>query len=144
MRAIVWIAFALSACSVASQQPSAAQPTIEAKAVSDLANAATSPRLRVDSEHPGLVLGGLQRAQIQHALSGHMDQAVHCLDGRTGTVDVRLVVKADGSVKMSRVKQHNIGDDAAASCAADALAASSFPPPAGGGLTIVTWPVRSP
>ena len=94
-----------------------------------------------------IVLGALDISMIDSVIKRNINQIRYCYQKElhkypnlNGTIVVKFVVAADGSVQKSVIKSSTMGSEAAQNCVAKRLLRMKFPAPKGGGIAIVSYP----
>lgn len=100
-----------------------------------------------DPEDRGIVLGSLDRAQVDAVIKANLASIRYCYQrelqrspGLGGKVTVRFTIAGDGSVSQASTKSTTLGSPAAESCINGRILRLGFPKPRGGGLVIVSYP----
>ncbi len=109
-----------------------------------------APGKRSGDINPGgdiIVLGSLDRAQVDEVVRRHLNQIRYCYQRELtkapdlmGKVVVRFVIARDGSVSTAETKSSSLGNPAVESCLNGRFMRFEFPRPAGGGMVIVSYP----
>jgi TonB family protein len=98
---------------------------------------------------PGVasVSGSLSEEVVRRVVRKHSSALLACYQaeaagtGLSGTIEVKFVIGASGTVEMAAVTSSTLGNAAIEQCVAKAFRSWTFPAPDGGGMVVVTMPV---
>ena len=95
----------------------------------------------------GLVLGGLDKSQIDAVIKRHIKQFKYCYQRELtkdpslgGKVTVKFTITPKGEVSASQTKASSLKNGAVESCLNTTMMRLRFPEPTGGGIVIVSYP----
>lgn len=101
----------------------------------------------VKLSNDGIVLGGLDRSQIDAVIKRHLNQFRYCYQRELtkdptlgGKVSVKFTITPKGEVSASQTKASSMGSPAVESCLNNTMMKLTYPEPSGGGIVIVSYP----
>ena len=93
------------------------------------------------------ILGALDRELIEAVVRRHSNQIRYCYQREltkdpslSGTLKVKFVIAADGSVSTAQVEESTVGHAGLESCVVGRFMRMMFPEPQGGGIVVVRYP----
>ena len=94
-----------------------------------------------------LILGSLDRAQIDAVVKRHTSSIKYCYQRQlpmnpnlAGKINVKFVIAGDGSVSSASLKESSMGNATVESCVVNRFKTMKFPEPQGQGIVIVSYP----
>jgi hypothetical protein len=100
-----------------------------------------------DPNHPGIILGALDKSLIDAVVKKNMNQIRYCYQielakqhDLAGEIVVKFVISQTGSVSKAETRSSTMGNAAVESCIVDRFLTFQFPAPKGGGIVIVSYP----
>ncbi len=101
----------------------------------------------ISTPEGGIVIGALDRSQIDEVVKRNMSQIKYCYQREltkdrtlTGKVTVKFTIAGDGSVSSAVTKSSTLGNPVVESCINGRFLRFGFPAPRGNGLVIVSYP----
>lgn len=101
----------------------------------------------IKSLDDGIVMGGLDRAQVDAVIKRHLNQFRYCYQRELtkdpsigGKVSVKFTITKTGEVSASQTKASSMGNKAVEGCLNTTMMRLRFPEPTGGGIVIVSYP----
>ena len=113
----------------------------------ELASSGVKPASVLPQTDGGIIVGGLDKAQIDAVIKRHLNQFKYCYQRELtkdptlgGKVTMKFTITGKGEVSASKVKNSSLGSEAVHSCLSNTLMRMQFPEPKGGGIVIVSYP----
>jgi TonB family protein len=101
----------------------------------------------VGTDSDAIVLGSLDRAEIDEVIKRNMNQIRYCYQRvlqtqpeLSGKLTVKFTIATDGTVSSASSKASTLGAPAVESCIVDRFRRMKFPAPKGGGIVLVSYP----
>jgi hypothetical protein len=113
----------------------------------ELASSGVKPASVLPQTDSGIILGGLDKSQIDSAIKRHLNQFKYCYQRELtkdptlgGKVTLKFTITGSGEVSAAQVKNSSLGSDAVHQCLSNTMMRIQFPEPKGNGIVIVSYP----